>query len=188
VTAPFDPTTAARDPEDPGLTIDQAAALIEASGRAIALELRAAGDDLARRPPAAGEWTATEVAGHVIEADRRGFAGRIRRILEHDGIAEQGWDQRAVAADRRDAQGSASELATELEQVRSDSVALVRSLRAEDLGRTAVHAVAGRVTIRELLQEWVFHDRNHLRQMLANTQARAWPAMGNTRRFTDPGA
>jgi hypothetical protein len=48
--------------------------------------------------------------------------------------------------------------------------------------------MAGPLLIGELLQEWVFHDRNHLRQMLANSQARAWPAMGNTQRFTRPDA
>jgi hypothetical protein len=42
------------------------------------------------------------------------------------------------------------------------------------------------VTVRDLLHEWVFHDRNHLRQILANGQARAWPAMGNARRFSHP--
>jgi hypothetical protein len=36
----------------------------------------------------------------------------------------------------------------------------------------------------ELLHEWVHHDRNHLRQMLANTQAAAWAQMGNAQRFT----
>jgi hypothetical protein len=128
------------------------------------------------------------VAGHLIEADRRGFAGRIRRILETDGIAESGWDQVAVARERGDARRPGSELADELEAVRAESVALVRSLRPGDLGRSAVHAVAGPVTVRELLQEWVFHDRNHLRQLLANVQATVWPVMGNTRRFTDPDA
>jgi hypothetical protein len=42
------------------------------------------------------------------------------------------------------------------------------------------------VTVRDLLHEWVFHDRNHIRQILANAQARAWPSMGNTRRFSHP--
>jgi hypothetical protein len=32
--------------------------------------------------------------------------------------------------------------------------------------------------------EWVHHDRNHLRQILANVQAFAWPHMGNARRFS----
>jgi hypothetical protein len=42
----------------------------------------------------------------------------------------------------------------------------------------------GRLTVRDLLYEWVHHDRNHLRQILANVQAFAWPHMGNARRFS----
>lgn len=38
--------------------------------------------------------------------------------------------------------------------------------------------------VRDLLQEWVHHDRNHVRQALANVQAYVWPAMGNTQRFS----
>ena len=33
--------------------------------------------------------------------------------------------------------------------------------------------------------EWVDHDRNHLRQVLANVQALAWPHMGNARRLSE---
>ena len=69
---------------------------------------------------------------------------------------------------------------------RDEGIALVTALRPSDLDRHAVHAAVGRVTVRELLQEWVFHDRNHIRQLLANAQARAWPRMGNTQRFTRP--
>jgi hypothetical protein len=29
------------------------------------------------------------------------------------------------------------------------------------------------------------HDRNHLRQLLANVQAGVWPHMGNAQRFSD---
>ena len=36
----------------------------------------------------------------------------------------------------------------------------------------------------ELLGEWVHHDRNHVRQLLAVTQARVWGQMGNARRFS----
>jgi len=159
--------------------------LLETSGRAMAGELRAMGDELARWRPSDHEWTATEVVGHVIEADRRGFAGRIRRILDEDGVAEVGWDQQAVAIARGDAHRSAEEVAVELDSVRADALEIVRSLRPGDLDRTAVHATVGRISVRDLLQEWLFHDRNHHRQMLANVQARAWPAMGNARRFTD---
>jgi hypothetical protein len=36
----------------------------------------------------------------------------------------------------------------------------------------------------ELLNEWVHHDRNHARQILANVQAYVWPHMGATQRFS----
>jgi hypothetical protein len=40
----------------------------------------------------------------------------------------------------------------------------------------------------ELLGEWVHHDRNQVKQILAVVQARVWPQMGNARRFVDPNA
>jgi hypothetical protein len=69
---------------------------------------------------------------------------------------------------------------------RDDAIALVEGLRDEDLERSAVHIEVGRVTISNLLGEWVFHDRNHVRQLLADTQSRAWVGMGNARRFSHP--
>jgi len=65
------------------------------------------------------------------------------------------------------------------------SVELVKGLSAESLNRGGHHATVGPITVRELLQEWVHHDRNHLKQLLANVQDYAWQAMGNTRRFSD---
>ena len=44
----------------------------------------------------------------------------------------------------------------------------------------------GRLTVDDLLHEWVHHDGNHLRQALGNVQAYVWPNMGNARRFTRP--
>ena len=145
------------------------------------------GDTVGQWRPAPGEWSANECVGHVIEADRRGFAGRIRRILAVDGVAEVGWDQIAVAAARRDWERPVAAVIEEFTTGRDEGIALVAGLTRSDLDRHATHSVVGRVTVGELLQEWVFHDRNHIRQLLANAQARAWPAMGNTRRFTRPG-
>jgi hypothetical protein len=180
----FDPTLAPRDDAVTPLAPGQVADLLDSSGMAMARELRALGDALAWFRPGPTEWCATEVVGHVIEADRRGFAGRIGRILERDGVEESGWDQLAVAAARRDAERPVADVIAELRSGRDAGIALVRSLRAVDLGRSAVHASVGRVTIADLLQEWVFHDRNHLRQLLLSAQTRVWPAMGDTRRFT----
>jgi hypothetical protein len=131
------------------------------------------------------------VVGHLVEADRRGFSGRIRRILaasSGEPPIEEGWDQPSVAAARGDCSKPAAALIEELLAGRAEAAELIRSLSVEDLALTATHKVVGDVAIGELLSEWVFHDRNHLRQLLAIGQARTWPTMGNTRRFTDPAA
>jgi uncharacterized damage-inducible protein DinB len=180
----FDPTTLPRDPEGAVLPPAAVARLLAASRDTIVAELRGLGDELASWPPGEGEWSAKECVGHLIEADRRGFLGRIRRILAEDGVAEVGWDQVEVAAGRRDRDRPLDDVLAEFTTLRDEGIALVETLAEADLDRYAVHAVVGRVTVRDLLQEWVFHDRNHVRQLLLSAQARVWPVMGATRRFT----
>ncbi len=81
-----------------------------------------------------------------------------------------------------------AQLLAEFLELRRDSIALVGSLDSADLSRSGVHTVVGRLSVADLAAEWVHHDRNHVRQMLANTQARVWPQMGNARRFSAPEA
>ena len=188
--AGFDPTRLPRDPTAPGLTVDEVARLLKATSDIVAAELYAMGDRAGWRP-AAGEWCANEVVGHIVESDRRGFTGRIRRILaapEGNEPDEEGWDQPSVAAARGDCFKPGTVLIDELTASRADAIDLVRSLRPEDLDRAALHRAVGRITVSELLNEWCLHDRTHLQQLLKNVQTRAWPVMGNTRRFTDPEA
>ncbi len=168
------------------LTPAEVAGFLRAARDHIVTELTVLGDAGSRWRPAPEEWSANECLGHIIEADKRGFGGRIARILEQDGIAEVGWDQIAVAAARADNRRSVAAILSEFQAGRDAGIGLVERLRPEELDRTAIHDRVGVVTIRDLLHEWVFHDRNHLRQILANSQARAWPAMGNARRFSHP--
>jgi hypothetical protein len=37
--------------------------------------------------------------------------------------------------------------------------------------------------VKDLLQEWVHHDRNHTKQLLAVVQERVYPHMGNSQKF-----
>ena len=47
-----------------------------------------------------------------------------------------------------------------------------------------MHPHVGPLARGRVLGEWVHHDRNHVRQMLAVTQSRVWGQMGNARRFS----
>ena len=161
--------------------------LLAASATIVVAELAALGSDGGWRPEP-GEWSANECVGHLIEAERRGFAGRIRLILAADRPetpAElEDWDPPAVAEARADHRRSGDELAAEFATLRVDGLALVRSLQAADLDRVGLHPVVGPLRVRDLLGEWVHHDRNHIRQLLAVTQGRVWGQMGNARRFS----
>ncbi len=177
-------------PSESPLTPSSIADLLAATAVTVAEELRAL-DEVAGWRPEPGEWSASECVGHLIEAERRGFAGRIRTILgavRTDGSFEpptlETWDPPAVAAARRDHERPAAELAGEFAAMRADSVALVRSLTERDLGRSGTHPEVGELRVDELLAEWVHHDRNHIRQMLAVTQSRVWGQMGNARTFS----
>jgi hypothetical protein len=149
-------------------------------------ELSAMPDALLRHHPAPGAWCAKEVLGHLIEAERRGFAGRIRQILTEREPELIAWDQESVARERRDCERALGPLLDEFLALREDGAALVGTLRPTELARGARHPKVGHLTVGDLIQEWVHHDRNHLRQILENVQAYVWPFMGNAQLFSQP--
>lgn len=166
------------------MTPAEVARLLDASAREFKAELSALTAEAAVWHPAPGEWCVNECLGHIIEAEKHGFAGRIRIILESDEPTLLDWDQVEVARARDDCHRKPSVVLGELLAVRKESVALVRSLGPDQMLRGGIHERVGRLTIAELIYEWVHHDRNHLRQALANVQAYVWPLMGNAQRFT----
>jgi DinB superfamily len=159
-------------------------ALLAASLATVEAEVSAMPRDVGQWRPAPGEWCANEVVGHLIEAERRGFAGRIRTIIASDRPRLEPWDQPAVAAARRDCERVGTDVVAELHVLRAESLDLISGLRPADLQRAGIHPEVGELRVADLLAEWVHHDRNHVKQLLANTQARVWPQMGNAQRFT----
>lgn len=163
------------------------ARLIQASGAALRAEIDGLSEDVLRFQPGAGEWCAKEVIGHLIEAERRGFAGRIRLLLAHSSEpALEGWDPDEVARARHDADREAKELLAEFSTLRASSVDLVSGLQARDFTRAGVHPKVGRLTIGDVAHEWVHHDRNHLAQIMKNVQTYVWPSMGAAQKFSAP--
>jgi hypothetical protein len=165
------------------LTPADVARLLEATGAEIEAEVRALPAELATWHPADGEWCVNEVIGHVVEAERRGFAGRIRQILAVDEPRLIEWDPPQVARDRHDCDRPVADMLAEFVGLRADSVALTRGLKAADLKRGGEHPHVGYLTVNDVIHEWIYHDRNHFRQLLANVQAAVWPNMGNAQGF-----
>jgi hypothetical protein len=164
------------------LTPDQVAGYLEASCALIDSELKALGDD-AGWHQAPGEWCARAVVGHIIEAEKRGFAGRIRIILANDRPKLEGWDQVEVEKQRNDCARVTDSVWMEFMGARQASVKLVRSLKPADLDRSGMHPEVGELKVRWLLEEWIHHDRNHTKQLLSIAMERVWPHMGNSQKF-----
>ncbi|HYU81892.1 MAG TPA: DinB family protein [Candidatus Polarisedimenticolia bacterium] len=163
------------------LTTDQVAEYLEATCALIEAEFAALGDDSGWHFDPK-EWCANEVVGHLVEAEKRGFAGRIREILAGKEKTSA-WDQVAIAKERNDCARLGQSVWMEFMGVRNDSIKLVRSLKPGDLRRDIEHPMVGRLAVRGLLHEWVSHDRNHTRQLLQIAQERVWPHMGNSQKF-----
>jgi len=119
------------------ISTQRIADLLAASSAMVVGELAALGTESGWRPDIA-EWSANECVGHLLEAERRGFAGRISQILAADPAGDPAalltWDPPTVAEARRDHLRPGGELAEEFATVRAASISLVLSLRPEDLG------------------------------------------------------
>ena len=168
------------------MTPAEIADVLEFSGQAFASTLDALPPEAASWHPKPGEWCVNECVGHIVEAEKRGFAGRIRIMLGADEPNLETWDPPAVAKERKDCDRPPSELKEELLTLRKESVRMVRSLKPEQMERGGQHPEVGRLTVDALLHEWVHHDSNHLRQALGNVQAYVWARMGNAQRFSQP--
>lgn len=160
------------------------ARLIQASATALRAEIESLSEEQLRFQPRPGEWCAKEVIGHLIEAERRGFAGRIRLLLASSEPALEAWNQDEVARARHDPDREAKDLLAEFASLRASSVSLVTELRPGDFARAGMHPKVGRLTIGDIAHEWVHHDRNHLAQIMGNVQAYVWPSMGAAQKFS----
>jgi hypothetical protein len=163
------------------LTSAEVAGLLESTCALIEAEMKALGDEGCSFHFKDGEWCVNECVGHIIEADKRGFGGRIRDILA--GKPLKAWDQAQVARDRKDCERMSQSVFMEFMGPRHDYITMVRALGPSDLDRSAVHPKVGELRVRDLLHEWVYHDRNHTRQLLAIQQERVYPHMGNSQKF-----
>jgi hypothetical protein len=128
--------------------------------------LRELPDSLVFRNEGDGTWSAFDVVGHLIHAERTDWIPRATRILEHgESVPFDPFDRGGHA---REIEGkSLAELLDTFAQTRSESVRQLQSFRLQpsDLERRGRHPSLGVVTLGELLATWAAHDLTHLHQI-----------------------
>jgi hypothetical protein len=111
-------------------------------------------------------WSAFDVVGHLIHADRTDWMPRVRTILQFGEAQPFAPFDRSGQA--REIKGkSLGQLLDEFAHVRSENLGALRALnlRQEDLELRGRHPALGVVTLSELLATWAAHDLTHLHQI-----------------------
>jgi uncharacterized damage-inducible protein DinB len=155
-------------------------AALAAAPRTIARALgRASGRRLARRP-APGEWSPTEVLGHLLDAEvTLGF--RIRKLAAEPGAPIVAWDQDRWTDGLRHRRADARTLAAAYAALRIANVEQIRRLTPAQRRAAGRHPEYGRLRLDEILNHWAEHDLNHIEQIRAALRARGAGAVSAAR-------
>ena len=141
-----------------------------AAPRAIARALDRMSRRRLGRRPARGEWSATEVLGHLLDAEvTLGF--RIRKLAAEPGAAVVAWDQDRWTDGLRHQRADPRTLAAAYGALRAANVDQVRRMSPAQRRAAGRHPEYGRLRVDELLSHWAEHDLNHIEQIRAALRA-----------------
>jgi hypothetical protein len=147
-------------------SLPEAIALLSRTPATLNALLRGLPDIWVDRNEGADTWSAFDIVGHLIFADRTDWMPRLRIILEHG--ESRPFDPFDRLGHVKGSQGkSLNQLLDEFTRVRNDSLDALRALnlQPEDLDRRGRHPALGAVTLSELLATWAAHDLTHLHQL-----------------------
>jgi hypothetical protein len=123
-------------------------------------------DHIIRHRPAAGEWSAIEVVGHMIDKMQI-WANRVECILLEDRPALPGYDQDTLVRDHDYLHADPDALLEHLRQACERFATLVERIPLSALQRDGVHAELGSMTLRQCIEAPLESATEHLAQLRA---------------------
>jgi DinB superfamily len=121
----------------------------------------------ATRPGPDDGFSPVEQCWHLVDLEREGFALRMRRLRAEESPSLPDFDGAAIARDRNYRGKSLSEGLVEFRQARSESLALIESIAAEEWNRNGVQDGVGPVTLCDLPVMMSEHDAAHRAEIAA---------------------
>lgn len=111
-------------------------------------------------------WSAFDVLGHLVYAERNNWMPRAKVILE-SGESRPFADFDRLGQQRESQGKSLGQVLEEFSRLRAENLAHLRALnlQQQDLQRRGRHPALGVVTLSELLATWATHDLTHLHQI-----------------------
>jgi hypothetical protein len=132
--------------------------------------------------PAPGEWSPREVLAHMLHVETAVIPVRVRQMLDTDGAPLA----RPEPARESAPPAHVNALLAAWQSARAENLAFLRTLTPAQLAQGGVHPTYGRISAREHITEWAYHDLEHLRQLHATLEARLYPAIGGFRALYSP--
>src|SRR5262245_22137579 len=105
-------------------------------------------------------WSAFDIVGHLIHADRTDWLPRAKMILEFGETKAFKPFDRLGQVQAKSQRKSPGQLLDEFARVRAEAIAELRELKLtpEDFQLRGWHPALGGVTLSELLATWAAHD------------------------------
>ena len=123
-------------------------------------------DHAIRHRPAAGEWSAVEVVGHMIDKMQI-WTGRVERLMVEERPALPGYDQDALVREHDYLHADPEVLFEQLRQACERFAALVERIPTSALQREGVHEEFGPMTLRQCIEAPLESVPGHLEQLRA---------------------
>ena len=111
-------------------------------------------------------WSAFDIVGHLIHAERADWMPRAKRILQFgESKAFEPFDR--LAQERESHGKSLAQLLGEFARLRAENLRELSALdlQSEDFARRGLHPALGVVTLSQLLATWAAHDLTHVHQI-----------------------
>lgn len=132
--------------------------------------------------PAPGEWSPRDVLEHLLHVETAVIPVRVRGMLAEDGAPLASPKPASPPAQST----SPVEMLAAWQSARAENLAFLRTLEPEQLAQTGQHPRYGRISAREHIIEWAYHDLEHVRQLHATIEARLYPAIGGFQALYPP--
>ena len=146
--------------------LQQTIALLARTPATLDAFLRELPDSLVRLNEGGDTWSAYDIVGHLVYAERTDWMPRVKMILEFgETRAFEKFDRLGQVKESRGK--SLAQLLDEFAGVRTENLNELRALniQKEDLNRRGQHPSLGVVTLSQLLATWAAHDLTHLHQL-----------------------
>ncbi len=110
-------------------------------------------------------WSARDVVAHLLSIHYAANVQRVKWILDNENPVVPNVDEEATLESSGMRIWPLPKLLDEYTAARAESMVWLRALKPEDFSRTGQHAIAGEISVSDVLHHIAYHDLIHIAQV-----------------------